>query len=299
MMIKYNNLSNWHMKLIAANYLLNVLSSLLTDNGLKINVAKTEHLSTVDNPLPVKLNGEELKNVDHFKYLGSVIDKDGTINRRGPSRAGCMVKLEKIDRSIIWPEDSPQPQSKGIWGHNQTGSDVWERMLGDEGDQQEEDSYHGDEDASRDPRSVETRSHAKRRNPTHTTRFTDRRGDARWPSSLVWASPETRCRQRHPQSDGAGNTRYQTMRTPQEDMAPTDQGRHDGRGCYPRCGPRPEGVEKEDKADPSNIGKRPSRWATWAIAANYYMAWNAWKKDSIRVFLEDGASYFFGGPVSF
>ena len=34
----------------------------LTDNGLKINVAKTEHL-------------------DHFKYLGSVIDTDGTTDR--------------------------------------------------------------------------------------------------------------------------------------------------------------------------------------------------------------------------
>ena len=27
------------------------------------------------------LNGEELKNVDHFKYLGSVIEKDGTIDK--------------------------------------------------------------------------------------------------------------------------------------------------------------------------------------------------------------------------
>ena len=50
-------------------------------NGLKINVAKTGHLSTRENPLPIKLNGEELNNVDHFKYLGSVIDKDGTIDR--------------------------------------------------------------------------------------------------------------------------------------------------------------------------------------------------------------------------
>ena len=32
-------------------------------------------------------------------------------------------------------------------------------------------------------------------------------------------------------------------------MAPTNQGRHDGCGCYSRCGPRPEGVEKKDKAD--------------------------------------------------
>ena len=40
--------------------------TVLKDNGLKINVAKTEHLSTWENPLPVKLNGEELKNVDYF-----------------------------------------------------------------------------------------------------------------------------------------------------------------------------------------------------------------------------------------
>ena len=44
-------------------------------------------------------------------------------------------------------------------------------------------------------------------------------------------------------------------------MAPSDEGRHGGRGCYPGCGPRPEGVEKEDKADPYDIGKRPPRRA--------------------------------------
>ena len=44
-------------------------------------MAKTEHLSTREIPLPMKVNGDELKNVDHFKYLGSVIDRDGTIDR--------------------------------------------------------------------------------------------------------------------------------------------------------------------------------------------------------------------------
>ena len=109
----------------------------------------------------------------------------------------------------------------------------------------------------------------ERRDSTHITPFTDRRGYAQWPSSLVWTWPETRFNQRHPQSDGAGNTRYQTTRAPQQDMAPTDEGRHDGRGCYPRCGPRPEGVEKEDNADPYDIGKRPPRWARWARWASY------------------------------
>ena len=80
-------------------------------------------------------------------------------------------------------------------------------MLGNEDDQQEEDCYNGDEDASLDPRSVQTRPHAKRGHPSHTTRLTDRRGYARWPSSLVWTCPETRCKQRHSQSDGADNTR--------------------------------------------------------------------------------------------
>ena len=40
------------------------------------------------------------------------------------------------------------------------------------------------------------------------------------------------------------------MSTPQEDVAPTDEGRHGGRGCYTGRGPRPEGLEKKDKADP-------------------------------------------------
>ena len=44
-------------------------------------MAKNEHLSTRENPLPMKVNGDELNNVDHFKYLGSVIDRDGTIDR--------------------------------------------------------------------------------------------------------------------------------------------------------------------------------------------------------------------------
>ena len=64
----------------------------LTGNGLKSNVAKTEHLPTMENPLPMTLNGEELKNVDHFKYLGSVIDKDGTIDKDVDLRVqlGCI-----------------------------------------------------------------------------------------------------------------------------------------------------------------------------------------------------------------
>ena len=44
------------------------------------------------------LNGEELKNVDHFKYMGSVIDNDGTIDQYVDLR---LVKLEKIDQNTL------------------------------------------------------------------------------------------------------------------------------------------------------------------------------------------------------
>ena len=149
-------------------------------------------------------------------------------------------------------------------------------MMGNECDHQEEDCYNGDEDASRDPRSVETRTHAKRGHPTHTKHYTYRRGYARWPSSLVRSCPETRRRQRHPQSDGAGNTRCQTTRTAQEDVASSNQRRHDGRGCYPECGPREKRVETKDTADPFEIGKDsfyvahyPVRWT--AQSASHFL----------------------------
>ena len=40
-----------------------------------------------ENPLQMKLDGEELKKVDQFKYLGSVIDRDDAIDRDVDLRA--------------------------------------------------------------------------------------------------------------------------------------------------------------------------------------------------------------------
>ena len=70
-----------------------------------------------------------------------------------------------------------------------------------------------------------------------------------------WTCPKKRCEQRHPQSDGPDSTGYKTTRIPKEDMASTEEGSHDGRGCYPGCGPRPEGVEKKDKGKAINVSK--------------------------------------------
>ena len=46
-------------------------------------------------------------------------------------------QLEEIDLSIVRLEDSPQAQIETIRGHNQSGSYASDRILGDEGEQQE------------------------------------------------------------------------------------------------------------------------------------------------------------------
>ena len=64
------------------------------------------------------------------------------------------------------PHGQADAEIENIRGHtsNQTGSSVWDRMLGDEAEQQEEDCYHGDEDVALDRQSDRTGSHAKLKN---------------------------------------------------------------------------------------------------------------------------------------
>ncbi|VDO19210.1 unnamed protein product [Heligmosomoides polygyrus] len=48
--------------------------------GLKLNVKKTEYLTTDMNEHgPVKINGTELSRVTSFKYLGSTVTSDGSL----------------------------------------------------------------------------------------------------------------------------------------------------------------------------------------------------------------------------
>ena len=46
--------------------------------GLKISQKKTEvTMLNVSNPLPIKVNGEELPTTEEFTYLGSTVTQDG------------------------------------------------------------------------------------------------------------------------------------------------------------------------------------------------------------------------------
>ena len=114
-----------------------------------------------------------------FKYLGSVIDKDGTIDRDVDLREQAAWSSWGKLTGVLYDQTIPLRLKARVYEAiiRPALTQLWKRMLGDdEGDKQEEDCYHGDEDASRDHRSVEARSHAKRRNSTNITHFTHRRG---------------------------------------------------------------------------------------------------------------------------
>ena len=121
--------------------------------------------------------------------------------------------------------------------------------MGNEGDQQEEDCYHHGMEMRmlRGILGVSRRDHMRNeeiRCISHVSPIDEvmHGGRLRWFGHVLRRDPNNVT-----QSDGPGNTRYQTTRTSQEDTAPTNGGRHDGRGCYTGQG------------RPLEIGNRPTR----------------------------------------
>ena len=59
------------------------------------------------------LNGEELKNVDHLKYLGSVIDKDGTIDKDVDLRVQFALSSWRKLTGVLYDRKIPlRPKAK-------------------------------------------------------------------------------------------------------------------------------------------------------------------------------------------
>ena len=89
-------------------------------------------------------------------------------------------------------------------------------MQGDDGEQQKEDGHHEDDDASRDPRSIET-DHMRNKEARHIKYCTHRRSGAQWPSSLVWSCPQKRFELCHSHSNGPGRCGYEGQDQQQAD----------------------------------------------------------------------------------
>ena len=57
-------------------------------NGMEINIDESQvmRVSRSNGPFQIKVNNRELKEVDHFKYLGSVLTRDSYCTRK-PKRS--------------------------------------------------------------------------------------------------------------------------------------------------------------------------------------------------------------------
>src|SRR5215467_15074829 len=67
------------------------VTEVLERNGLKVNREKTEHLEgrwrgAISGEGRVKIQGTELNNVAQYRYLGSMVQEDGEIEREVTSR---------------------------------------------------------------------------------------------------------------------------------------------------------------------------------------------------------------------
>lgn len=80
--------------------------------GLKINVGKTEVLRINNHQQdPIRLNGEEIKEVEKFTYLGSIVSKDGGADEDIKSR---ISKARHASRTLknIWQSSNLSSKNK-------------------------------------------------------------------------------------------------------------------------------------------------------------------------------------------
>ncbi|KAF4070145.1 hypothetical protein AMELA_G00296780 [Ameiurus melas] len=78
---------------------LEVWRSEVEDRGMRVSRQKTEYLFIGKRELvgEVKMQGEKLKRVEDFKYLGSTVQTDGGVerergNKKDPSRVECLAE---------------------------------------------------------------------------------------------------------------------------------------------------------------------------------------------------------------
>ena len=180
------------------------------------------------NPIANETEWRRTNERKHFKYLGSVIDKDGTIGRDVDLRVRAAWSSWRKFTGVLYDRNIPRRLKANVYEAIirpalTYGSECWAMEV-----------TNKRKIATTDMRMLRGIIGVSRRD------------------HMVWPYPETRCKQRHSQSDGPDKTRNQTTRTSRlpRRHGTTDEGRHDGRGYYPICGHRPEGVEKKDKADP-------------------------------------------------
>ena len=187
--------------------------------------------------MPMKLNGEELKNVDHFKCLGSVIDKDGAIDRDVDLRMQAAWSSWRKVTGVLYDRKIPFRFNAKVYEaiirpSLAYGSECWAMKVTNNMK-----IATTEMSMLREILGVSRRDHMLNeeiRRILHVSTIDEvmRGGRLRWFG--------------HVQRRDANNVTRPVME--QAIPGTRRRGLH-GRGCCPGCGPRPEGVEKKDKAD--------------------------------------------------
>jgi len=87
--------------------LTNKLANRACAYGMEISAEKSKIMvnSTIDISANITMNGEPLEEVDHFKYLGATLSKDGTCNAeiriRIAQATSAMARLSRVWKSKI------------------------------------------------------------------------------------------------------------------------------------------------------------------------------------------------------
>jgi hypothetical protein len=76
---------------------------------LQINLEKTAMLKTLkkcNKNTVIKMNGKEIKEVDKFVYLVSVVEKNGKIQNKINKRIGKASEFYHLAKSLLWNKDT-------------------------------------------------------------------------------------------------------------------------------------------------------------------------------------------------
>ena len=63
---------------------------------------------------PVKILGNELQTVQHFKYIGSILEETGGMATEITQSECSMEKLEEMPCSFVWQENASETEWKGL-----------------------------------------------------------------------------------------------------------------------------------------------------------------------------------------
>ena len=73
----------------------------MEDKGMRISREKTEYLGMCVAEKTVKMEAEDVKSIENFKYLGSTVQKDGGVEKEVAKSAGRLGSVEKDYRSDV------------------------------------------------------------------------------------------------------------------------------------------------------------------------------------------------------